>query len=204
DPGLADALADWTDADDVPRPRGAERDWYLAQTPPLVPRNAPFASVGELALVRGIDAAALARLRPFVTVAGEHAVNPNTASREVLLAVVQDPAAVDRLLAARARRPLAVEHISALLAGAPDTVRLALPPRGQHYAVRGVMRFGRCTSDLGMPVSDGASETSMGRLLLDARLQPPSHRFRQTRPCRSALAPPAPHAAHASRQCAES
>src|SRR3989442_1300776 len=43
DPGLADALADWTDADDAPRPRGAERDWYLAQTPPLVPRNRPFA-----------------------------------------------------------------------------------------------------------------------------------------------------------------
>ena len=138
DPGLADALADWTDADDAPRPRGAEREWYLAQTPPLVPRNAPFASVGELALVRGIDAAVLTRLRPFVTVAGEHAVNPNTASREVLLAVVQDPAAVDRLLAARARRPVAVEHISALLAGAPDTVRLALTPRGQHYAVRAV------------------------------------------------------------------
>src|SRR6266705_2926809 len=90
DPGLADALADWTDADDVPRPRGAERGWYLAQTPPVVPRNAPFASLGELALVRGIDAAALARLRPYVTVAGEHAVNPNTAPREVLLAVVQD------------------------------------------------------------------------------------------------------------------
>src|SRR5213592_989379 len=136
DPGLADALADWTDADDAPRPRGAERDWYLAQTPPLVPRNAPFASVGALA--RGVDAAALARLRPFVTVAGEHAVNPNTASREVLLAVVQDAAAVDRLLAERARRPLAVEDISALLAGAPDTVRLALTPRGQHYAVRAV------------------------------------------------------------------
>ena len=138
DPGLADALADWTDADDVPRPRGAERDWYLTQTPPLVPRNAPFASVGELALVRGIDAAALARLRPYVTVAGEHAVNPNTASREVLLAVVQDAGAVDRLLAARERGAIAAEDIAALLSGATDSVRLALTPRGQHYAVRAV------------------------------------------------------------------
>ena len=138
DPGLADALADWTDADDVPRPRGAEREWYLAQTPPRVPRNAPFASVGELALVRGIDAAALARLRPHVTVAGEHAVNPNTASREVLLAVVQDAAAVDRLLVARGRRPLAAEDIAAQLPGTTDSVRLALTPRGQHYMVRAV------------------------------------------------------------------
>ena len=134
----ADALADWTDADDTPRPHGAERDWYLAQAPPLVPRNAPFASVGELALVRGIDAAALARLRPFVAVADEHAVNPNTASREVLLAVVQDVAAVDRLLAERARRPLAAEDSAALLPDAPDAVRLVLTPRGQHYTVRAV------------------------------------------------------------------
>src|SRR2546422_3224596 len=136
DPGLADALADWTDADDVPRPRGAERDWYLSQTPPRVPRNAPFASVGELALVRGIDAAALARLRPFVTVAGEHAVNPNTASREVLLAVVQDAAAGGRLLAARGGDPLPPGDSAALLSGTADSVRLAITPRGQHYMVR--------------------------------------------------------------------
>src|SRR5437773_12145890 len=93
DPGLADALADWIDADDVPRPRGAERDWYLAQTPPRVPRNTPFASVGELALVRGIYAAALARLRPHVTVACDHAVNPFPVTPEVLLVVVQVAAA---------------------------------------------------------------------------------------------------------------
>jgi general secretion pathway protein K len=138
DPGLADALADWADADDAPRPRGAEREWYLAQTPPLVPRNAPFASVGELALVRGIDAAVLTRLRPFVTVAGEHAVNPNTASREVLLAVVQDAAGVDRLLAARRRGAIVAEDVAALLPDAPYAVRLALVPRGQHYTVRAV------------------------------------------------------------------
>src|SRR5437867_1703841 len=94
--------------------------------------------VGELALVRGIDAAALARLRPFVTVAGEHAVNPNTASREVLRAVVQDAAAVDRLLAARGGGAIAAEDVAALLPDAPGAVRLVLAPRGQHYTVRAV------------------------------------------------------------------
>jgi len=135
DPGLADALADWTDADDEPRPRGAERDWYLMQTPPSVPRNAPFASPRELGLVRGV-AAVLARLRPYVTVAGEHAVNPNTAPREVLLAVVEDAAAVDRVLAARLRGPIAAEDVAALLPDATPAVRLALTPRGGHYTVR--------------------------------------------------------------------
>src|SRR5204862_186671 len=67
-----------------------------------------------------------------------HAANPNPASREVLLAVVQDAAAVDRLLAARGRGPLAAEDIAGLLPDAPPAVRLALTPRGQHYTVRAV------------------------------------------------------------------
>jgi general secretion pathway protein K len=142
DPGLADAIADWTDADDAPRPRGAEREWYLARTPARLPRNGPFASVAELALVRGMDARALARLRPQVTAAGEPAVNPNTASREVLLAVVDDAAAVERLLAARARGPLGDEELTALLADVPAALRQALTPRGQRYTVRATAGVG--------------------------------------------------------------
>jgi general secretion pathway protein K len=143
DPGLADAIADWTDADDTPRARGAERAWYLAATPVVVPPNAPFTTVGELALVRGVDAPTLARLRPYVTVAGEHAVNPNTAAREVLLAVVNDPAAVDRLLGARARGPITDDQLAALLPDAPTAVRTALATRGQRYAVRARAGVGR-------------------------------------------------------------
>ena len=86
DPGLADTLADWIDPDDTPRPRGAERDWYLARRPPLVPANAPLGAVSQLGLVRGWDAEAIARVRPFVATAGERAVNPNTASPAVLAA----------------------------------------------------------------------------------------------------------------------
>lgn len=142
DPGLADVIADWIDDDDAPRPRGAERAWYLGGTPAVVPRNAPFATVGELALVRGIDTSALARLRLHVTVAGEHHVNPNTASREVLLAVVQDAGTVERLLAARARGPITDDQIRALLDGAPPAVRQALVARGQCYTVRAVAGVG--------------------------------------------------------------
>src|SRR5438094_429027 len=105
----------------------------LAETTVLDERLAEqsLAALQPDALVRGIDAAALARLRPFVTVAGEHAVNPNTASREVLRAVVQDAAAVDRLLAARGRGAIAAEDVAALLPDAPGAVRLVLAPRGQ-------------------------------------------------------------------------
>jgi type II secretory pathway component PulK len=50
---LVDALLDWRDADGVPRPRGAEAEWYRAQGLSL-PRNGPFADVRELSRVRGM------------------------------------------------------------------------------------------------------------------------------------------------------
>lgn len=51
---LADALADWRDEDDTPRPLGAEAGWYAAAGL-RAPRNGPLADVRELRLVRGWD-----------------------------------------------------------------------------------------------------------------------------------------------------
>lgn len=66
-PALADALADWIDAD-----------------------SRLLIDAAELALVRGFDDNVRARLRPFVTaLPGFTAVNANTASPEVLAAVVE-------------------------------------------------------------------------------------------------------------------
>lgn len=140
DPGLADTIADWTDADDLPRAAGAERGWYLRLLPPYIPANGPLRSLGDLRLVRGVDEATLARLRPYVTTAGERAVNPNTAPREVLLALA-DEAVVERLLAARAERPIDPgRDLPALLpdlgSAARATLARRLTARGNHYAVR--------------------------------------------------------------------
>jgi type II secretory pathway component PulK len=49
---MVDALLDWRDADDIPRPLGAEREWYRAAHR-AVPRNAELADVRELRRVRG-------------------------------------------------------------------------------------------------------------------------------------------------------
>lgn len=51
---LVDALLDWRDADDMPRLHGCERDCYAALERPR-PRNAAFADVAELDLVRGFE-----------------------------------------------------------------------------------------------------------------------------------------------------
>ena len=127
DPRLADAIADWTDADDVARTHGAERAYYRALVPPREPANRPFGSVGELLLVRGVDPAILERLRPLVTVAGEDGVSPNTASPDVMLAAWPDPGRVGTLpRRTRARR--------GRVRGSPRTDGAAARPRCERPA----------------------------------------------------------------------
>jgi general secretion pathway protein K len=104
---LADTLADWIDADSEPQPRnGAEDGYYLASDPPYLAGNRPLSDLSELALVRGFDDNVRTRLRPYVTAlpAGT-AINVNTASAEVLAAVIDglDLAAARLLVAQRER-----------------------------------------------------------------------------------------------------
>jgi general secretion pathway protein K len=88
---LAGALVDWIDADSEPQPQGgAEDETYLALQPPYLTANRPLTDVAELALVRGFDDGVRARLRPFVAALPRHtALNANTASPEVLAAVIE-------------------------------------------------------------------------------------------------------------------
>ena len=87
---LAGALADWIDADNEMEPQGgAEDEAYAALQLPYLAANRPLTDVTELALVRGFDDGVRARLRPFVSALPVFtAVNVNTASPEVLAAVI--------------------------------------------------------------------------------------------------------------------
>src|SRR5690606_38691018 len=52
---VADAILDWLDADDEPRPLGAEfEDYYLNLQPAYKPANGPIDSIEQLLLVRGV------------------------------------------------------------------------------------------------------------------------------------------------------
>ncbi len=52
--GIRDAILDWRDEDDVPRPRGAERAEYERMTEPITPRNGKIRGIGELMYVKGV------------------------------------------------------------------------------------------------------------------------------------------------------
>lgn len=96
---MSDALFDWRDADDVPRPRGAERSWY-AKEARLTPRNAPLASDREIALVRGFDS--------FAGVDGPLTVEPGriVLARAPISVIAALPGIDDEALARVAERRL--------------------------------------------------------------------------------------------------
>jgi general secretion pathway protein K len=65
---LTDALLDWRDTDDIPRPLGAERDWYARERRHL-PRNGALADTRELfAYVRGFASLETGVLDSLLTV----------------------------------------------------------------------------------------------------------------------------------------
>jgi len=63
---LVDSMQDWIDEDDDKRPHGAEAPDYLAEG--IKPRNSDFESIGEIALVKGMDAPLFAKIAPAITV----------------------------------------------------------------------------------------------------------------------------------------
>jgi general secretion pathway protein K len=105
---LLASMIDWVDADDAAQADGAEDAWYLRQAQPALAANAAAARVDEFAYVRGMTAATMRRLEPFVTALPiDTPLNVNTASAEVLAASLANatPDAVAALVASRARQP---------------------------------------------------------------------------------------------------
>ncbi len=92
---LCDAVADWIDVDDEPRPGGAETSYYRSLANPYPAKNAPLDTYDELRLVKGFDDKTLKTLSPFVTAYNDgtgapvSTINVNTAPRQ-LLAVLNE------------------------------------------------------------------------------------------------------------------
>ncbi len=51
---VTDSILDWVDVDDMPRPMGAESDFYLMHNPPYRAKNGPISVPEELLLIKGI------------------------------------------------------------------------------------------------------------------------------------------------------
>lgn len=109
-PALLDAILDWTDADDIPRPDGAEsEDYYLTLDAPYRAKNAPLDTVDELLLIKGFtntflyggflpaadpesaeNGRSIAGIADLLTTYGSRQVNINAASLRVIMALSLD------------------------------------------------------------------------------------------------------------------
>ena len=89
--GIGDAVADWVDPDQDPRPDGAEAPYYQALSAPYLPRDGRMETFGELGLVRGFSPALVQELSPYATVYGaDWAIDVNAAPAHVLMAIHDD------------------------------------------------------------------------------------------------------------------
>ena len=100
---LLDAILDWRDPDTLKRPNGAEEPEYRAAGLTYKPADAAFQTIEEIQLVLGMRPELYRRIAPSITVFSRQAgVNPQLASREVLLAIPGMTAeVVDQYLALR-------------------------------------------------------------------------------------------------------
>lgn len=100
---MAYGIVDWRDTDSaLSHPTdGAEDDDYEDLDFPYEAKDRPFEVLNELLLVRGMTLECFEKVRPWLTVYGGGAVNINTASREVLLALGIEDSVVSKILAYR-------------------------------------------------------------------------------------------------------
>jgi general secretion pathway protein K len=95
---LTAALIDWLDTGDDPYKEihtdgkslpvsGAENLYYQSLAQPYRCKNGPLETLQELSLIKGFTPEIIKRISPYLAVNGSLAVNVNTASAEVLMAL---------------------------------------------------------------------------------------------------------------------
>lgn len=86
---VTDSLLDWLDKDDRPHSSGAEGKYYESLPESYPCRNGPLNFLEELTLVRGTSPEVYERIKKDLTIYTEGLkINPNSASREVIHAVL--------------------------------------------------------------------------------------------------------------------
>lgn len=130
DPRIAQAVGNWLDP-----AQANEAGSYLARPMPYRPRGGTLAHVSELRLVRGVDAAAYAKLAPHVcALPPGTTLNVNTATAPLLQALLQDatPAVAQALWQDGAARYQDVKQFTDQLAPLGVSLVSPAPPLDVH------------------------------------------------------------------------
>jgi general secretion pathway protein K len=167
-PALVPAIVDWIDPDSIESPGGAESDYYLRLIPPYEPRNGPMPTIGDLRMIRGVDDATFAVLRQFLTAAPEPRVNINTASPEVIAALLpqlsNDTAMVKQIVQARTVQPFLMITDVGNLAGlgeASTPLMKLITTRSAYFTITGIGVFASARRRVLSTFRRNANGTSM-------------------------------------------
>lgn len=147
-PTIIPAIIDWLDPDSIESPGGAEADYYLGLMPPYEPRNGPMPTIGDLRMIRGVDDATFLKLRHYLTAVPEPRVNINTASPEVIAALLpqfsDNQSIVKEIVEARSVQPFRmitdVANLSGMGALGTPLMRL-ITTRSAYFSITGVGVF---------------------------------------------------------------
>ena len=148
-PEIIPPIIDWLDPDSIETQGGAEADYYMRLMPPYEPRNGPMPTLGDLRLIRGIDDATFTKLRNYLTVQPETAININTAPPEVIAclsdSLANNPRTVEQIVDARNIRPFTnTNDVVNLLGGAAaqgttqDSLTKDLTVRTTYFSITGM------------------------------------------------------------------
>jgi general secretion pathway protein K len=151
--GVRDAILDWRDEDDVPRPRGAERGEYGRMTEPITPRNGKIRGIGELMHVKGVTKefheAFLSRV---FTVHGNSVQLSLLRAPEIVLRSLPGVSAeaADRIVAGRREEPpISAAGLAAMVGEGLLTAQgLALISGGASSSVYTITATGRAGGDV--------------------------------------------------------
>ena len=133
---LADAIQDFRDPDDTPRPHGAESDMYKSRGLPYGTRNQPFSTVAEVQQVLGMNYELYRKIEPAITIySGVPRPNAAYAPLEALLAMPgMTPEIAQQLIAARQQVQPGQPNASALTL--PDGTPLVANGGGTTYTIK--------------------------------------------------------------------
>jgi len=167
--GVAGAILDWVDADDLESiPSGAESAHYLALTPAYRASNHLLTSVSELRLIAGIDEKTYAVLRSHVSALDwDMNINLNTASLAVLSSLGErlDTVALTSFIQKRVESPLrglADVRAETAFSGVLDDLQ-GLSVVSDRFALEATVRLPRAKLRFHCVISRGPNETRAQR-----------------------------------------
>jgi general secretion pathway protein K len=179
---VRDAILDWKDPDDTPRPRGAEAPEYARLQEPVRPRNGKILSVEELRYVKGVTPEFHQGFLSRVFTANGNSPNVNfLRAPEVVLRSLPgvSPEAAARIVARRAEDPpMTAADLAAMVGEGLTSQGLALISGGQAsnaYTITatgragtGVVHVVRCLAEI---VRGGGKAVKILRWLDQAPLE---------------------------------